>query len=361
MKLTSFSSAILLLAISSLVVSQYGQGSPRNRALRPLNKEKVVYALNCGSSSPLQSEHGFVYEGDKYFGDGTTVANYPDNHPNLPREGIKYTGDTRLHQNERYSLRPFLDYNLPVKQDGSYVLILQFCELNFMSTGQRVAHVYLGDSVIRPNFDTLKGGRQSQVSLYVPFKLENGQVYYAGNRLCEQAFDRSSSTLKLRFKKVIDNPKVDGIILFKGTLEETNFFTLDAMKRDFDSMYTSNRRQEQLRDQMMEGYMRKQRMKKVFRNDDQTDEEFESEFIVITPGAKNRTSLVVFAVMLVIVFGAFWKANSANSSTVRADDYSESKKSSKGKKQAQADSEEESPENEDKKTSNKGGKKKKNK
>lgn len=146
------------------------------------------------------------------------MADYPNNHPGIPPEGIKYTKDKQLHQSERYSMKEWLEYNLPIQEDGDYVLILQFCELNFMYTSQRVSHIYLGDSVVRPNHDTLKGGRQSQVSVYIPFRLRANVVTYADHMLCEKAFDESTKTLRLRFKKVLDNPKVDGIVLFKGRL-----------------------------------------------------------------------------------------------------------------------------------------------
>lgn len=43
---------LLLLCVADLTV---GQG-PRN-----IQKEKVVYALNCGSNSGFMSEHGFEY------------------------------------------------------------------------------------------------------------------------------------------------------------------------------------------------------------------------------------------------------------------------------------------------------------
>lgn len=161
---------------------------------------------------------------DKYFKQGQ-IAEYPDNHPNLPPEGIKYTRDKKLHQNERYSVQDWLEYDLPIPEDGDYVLILQFCELNFFYTNQRVCHIYFGDTVVRPNHDTLKGGRQSQVSIYLPFTLKNGQITYAKHLDCENSYNRDTKTLRLRFKKVIDNPKVDGIILFKGKLEGSLLMT----------------------------------------------------------------------------------------------------------------------------------------
>lgn len=99
------------------------------------------------------------------------------------------------------------------------MLILNFCELNFFYTNQRVCHIYLGDTVVRPNHDTLKGGRQSQVSIYLPFNLKDGKVTYARHMDCQNSYNEATRMLRLRFKKVIDNPKVDGIILFKGRLE----------------------------------------------------------------------------------------------------------------------------------------------
>ena len=47
---------------------------------------------------------------------------------------------------------------------------------------------------------------------------------------------------------------------------ETNFYHLDDLRRDFKKRYTSNRGSEQLRDVIMEEYMKNKRMRKASRN-----------------------------------------------------------------------------------------------
>ena len=265
-----------------------------------LEKSKVVYALNCGGDRGFMSEHGFEYQPDKYFKNGQ-IADYPNNHPNLPAEGIKYTRDKQLHQRERYSTTGWLDYELPIAADGDYVLILNFCELNFNNVNQRVTHIFLGETVVRPNHDTVRGGSKAQVSVYIPFNVRNNRVLYMKDIECDNALT-SSKALRLRFKAVYDNPKVDGIVLFKGTLEETNFFTLDESRRENDrKSSSSSKAKEQLRDQMMEGYMRKQRMKKVKRNDIDEFEEFEKEYIEVNDSEGSTGRILGIVVLLGLI------------------------------------------------------------
>lgn len=71
---------------------------------------------------------------------------------------------------------------------------------------------------MRANHDTLKAGRLSSLNIYIPFNLSNGKIVYAGKFECENALDKNSH-LRLRFEPLIDNPKVDGIIMFKGKIE----------------------------------------------------------------------------------------------------------------------------------------------
>lgn len=243
------------------------------------------------------SEHGYEYQPDKYFKNGQ-IADYPNNHPNLPAEGIKYTRDKLLHQRERYSTTGWLDYELPISADGDYVLILHFCELNFNNVNQRVTHIFLGETVVRPNHDTVRGGSKAQVSVYIPFSVRNNRVVYMKDIECDNALT-SSKALRLRFKAVYDNPKVDGIVLFKGTLEETNFFTLDESRRENDrKSSSSNKAKEQLRDQMMEGYMRKQRMRKVKRNDIDEFEEYEKEYIEVNESEGGTGKIIGIVILL---------------------------------------------------------------
>ena len=81
----------------------------------------------------------------------------------------------------------------------------------------------LGDTVVRPNHDTLKAGRVSSVGIYIPFELKNDQIIYADRIDCQNAYDAPNSSLRLKMVASRDNPKVDGIVLFKGTIEGKSF------------------------------------------------------------------------------------------------------------------------------------------
>ena len=267
------------------------------------------------------------------------MSEFPDNHPNMPPEGIKYTKDKKLHQSERYSTTDWLEYDLPIPSDGDYVLILHFCEVNLMYTNSRVSHIYFGDTVVRPSYDTLKVGNKQQVSLYLPFTLKNGKLVYTKNTECEKAYDSNSKLLRLRFKKVLDNPKVDGIVLFKGKLEETNFFFLDDMRREWDSKHTSNKGKEQLRDMMMEDYMRKKRMKKTVRNDHDEHEEFEKDFVEVGESGSGKGA-IFGAIILAVLGGVCYYGNEQHkkkSSHFRGDSDNEVSKNSKKAQKKEAD------------------------
>lgn len=130
--------------------------------------------------------------------------------------------------------------------------------MNFERLNQRVVNILLGDTIVRPSHDTLRAGRISSLNIYIPISLRNRRVTYAGKLECSNAMD-ASSNLRLRFEPLIDNPKVDGIIMFKGKLEgtfydfkthklETNFYLQDEMREYYDKTYTGRKNTELLRD-----------------------------------------------------------------------------------------------------------------
>lgn len=82
---------------------------------------------------------------------------------------------------------------------------------------------------------------------------------------------------------------------------ETNFYHLDDLRRDFDKRYTSNRGSEQLRDVIMEEYMKKKRMRKASRNDRDEHEEFEKDFIEISEGGSGLKKYLFLAALVALV------------------------------------------------------------
>jgi hypothetical protein len=79
-------------------------------------------------------------------------------------------------------------------------------------------NILIGDTIVRPSHDTLKAGRISSLNIYVPFNLKDGVVVYANKYECENGMDEGNN-LRLRLEPLIDNPKIDGIVMMKGTLK----------------------------------------------------------------------------------------------------------------------------------------------
>ena len=96
-----------------------------------LSKGEVIWAVNCGGEAHTDV-NGIVYQKD-YLTTGV-ASDYGKNlliqrvHPN----------DMILYQTERYDTRNF-GYDVPIKQDGDYVLVMKFSEVWFTSSGQKVS------------------------------------------------------------------------------------------------------------------------------------------------------------------------------------------------------------------------------
>ena len=75
------------------------------------------------------------------------------------------------------------------------------------------------------------------------------------------------------------------------------------MRAFYDNQYTGRRNKELLRDQMMEEYMLKKRMKRKVRNDYEEHDEFET-YIINTPG-DSGISKKTFLLGMLLALAAF--------------------------------------------------------
>lgn len=121
-----------------------------------------------------------------------------------------------LYQTERYDLQKF-SYEIPLNDDGEFVLWLKFAEVWFNSPNMKVFQVVLNDEhVLIDELDIFaKVGRSSAHDEYFPFQIKNGRLVVKG---------RSSSysgLLKVTFQRIDhrDNPKVNAIIVWKGSID----------------------------------------------------------------------------------------------------------------------------------------------
>jgi len=190
-----------------------------------LNPAKVELAINCGGKA-YKGDKGILYQEDKFFNNGET-SDYGKN------SDIQGTKDKIIYQTERWSSNNF-EYNIPIKSQGSYVLILKFSEVYFSNPNEKIFDINFGDQNIIKNLDIFKNaGKNFAYDEYIEFIIKNDNVYF-NNKLISSAFNKEKKTLNIKFIKTIkDNPKINGIILVKGTIDDTDY---DEYKNKLESI-----------------------------------------------------------------------------------------------------------------------------
>lgn len=93
-------------------------------------KVDAIYGINVGGDSHVDSY------GVRYQKDPSKQGITSDFGKRLDIHRVDFT-DQILYQTERYSHSSF-GYDLPVKEDGSFVLVLKFSEVYFQSSRQKV-------------------------------------------------------------------------------------------------------------------------------------------------------------------------------------------------------------------------------
>lgn len=93
---------------------------------------EVIYAINAGGESHTDS-YGIHYARDPLMGKVGTASDY-GKQLIIGRIG---NVDQILYQTERYHYNTF-GYDIPISQDGNYVMILKFCEVYFNSPNMKV-------------------------------------------------------------------------------------------------------------------------------------------------------------------------------------------------------------------------------
>ena len=97
---------------------------------------KVLYAINAGSEVVTVDSNGIEYGPDPYMGSSIGVnSDYGRRFLTIGRTPSSH--DAYLYQTERYGLSTF-EYDIPIKTDGDYVLVLKFCEVYFLNPGKKV-------------------------------------------------------------------------------------------------------------------------------------------------------------------------------------------------------------------------------
>ena len=180
-----------------------------------LNPSNVEIAINCGGPE-FRTKAGVTYQKDNYF-NGGEPSDFGTN------SEIKNTKEKEIYQTERWSTEDLV-YNIPLKKPGKYVLVLKFSEVYFNNKNEKVFDFKFGDETILENIDIYsKVGKNNAYDEFIEFELKNKQIYVEGKQL-KNGYDEENKTIKITFvKKEIDNPKVNAILIMRGTLKDSDY------------------------------------------------------------------------------------------------------------------------------------------
>ncbi|KAJ8680103.1 hypothetical protein QAD02_015890 [Eretmocerus hayati] len=173
---------------------------------------EVIYAINAGGEAHTD-RNGIRYSRDPLHGKVGTGSDYG-------RQlviGRVNSDDQILYQTERYHHSTF-GYDIPIKEDGEYTLILKFCEVYFNSPNMKVFDVVLnGDHKVVTELDIYdRVGRGMAHDEMVPFSVQGGKLIYN-----EEESDILGGKIRVEFiKGYRDNPKINAIAVIKGSPED---------------------------------------------------------------------------------------------------------------------------------------------
>lgn len=173
---------------------------------------EVIYAINAGGDAFTDSL-GIRYEKDPLFNKVGTASDYGKQ----LLIGRIPPNDQILYQTERYHHSTF-GYDIPINEDGDFVMILKFCEVYFNAPNMKVFDIVLnGDHTIVADLDIFdRVGRGVAHDEYVSFSVIRGRLY-----LNEEESDIRGGKIRVEFiKGYRDNPKVNAIVVIKGKIED---------------------------------------------------------------------------------------------------------------------------------------------
>ena len=173
---------------------------------------EVLYSVNCGGDEYIDSK-GVIWSKDKDFDGGSAISS------GEPRY-IRFTQDPYIYLSERQYHDDFT-YFLPRLPQGKYVIILKFSEY-FSSKNRRMFNISIGSQIIMNNMEAYENIRElAAFDEFIPVIVNEKGLYWNGLHLPD-AFKGDKLILKL-LKIGNDYPRVSGIMIINGTLENTNF------------------------------------------------------------------------------------------------------------------------------------------
>ena len=188
-----------------------------------LNPSNVEIAINCGGPE-FRTKSGVVYQKDKYF-IGGEASDFGMN------SDIKITKDKEIYQTERWSTEDLI-YEIPIQKSGKYVLVLKFSEVYFNNKGEKIFDFKIGDLTVLEDIDIFsKVGKNKAYDEFIEFEIKNNKIFVEGKEALN-GYDKDNKNIKIIFKKKeVDNPKINALLIVKGTLKDTDY---DEYQREME-------------------------------------------------------------------------------------------------------------------------------
>jgi hypothetical protein len=167
---------------------------------------EVIYAVNAGSNISHTDVDGIIYAKDDSKNDRIRWG-YGLYHNVNPK-------DTIIYQEYAYAYTTTMEYNMPVKGDGKYWLILKNME-KFCSIGECVFDAIInGNHKILSNYNIFaKAGCYTVIDEFVYFEVCNDTLKFKN-----EISKINNSTITLAFQVKNERAKVSAIVLLKGDI-----------------------------------------------------------------------------------------------------------------------------------------------
>lgn len=172
--------------------------------------ERVIWAVNAGGESHTDT-HGIHYKKDPLEGKVGKASDYGMRLPILRSS----PEDQVLYQTERYNEDSF-GYEVPIRDEGEYVLVLKFAEVYFAQSQQKVFDVRVNGHVVVKDLDIFERvGHSTAHDELIPFTIKRGKLSVSGE------VSTFNGKLTVDFiKGYYDNPKVCALYIMKGKSED---------------------------------------------------------------------------------------------------------------------------------------------
>lgn len=197
---------LLLLLLSALRGPGFGVVGTAGAGL----SDSVIWAVNAGGEAHVDV-HGIHFRKDPLEGRVGRASDYGMKLPILRSN----PEDQILYQTERYNEETF-GYEVPIKEEGDYVLVLKFAEVYFAQSQQKVFDVRLNGHVVVKDLDIFdRVGHSTAHDEIIPMSIRKGKLSVLG--------EVSTFTGKLYIEFVkgyYDNPKVCALYIMAGTVDD---------------------------------------------------------------------------------------------------------------------------------------------